>query len=93
MDKSITSVDELTFLKFIENDAPFYSKLELYHDDDLISDCSFKPEERNQIKKSLNNCNALLAALNKLNKKVDNIHLSHFIELIESYKPTQSNQP
>lgn len=87
------SVNQLTFLKFIENDAPYYSKLELYHDKHLISDCSFKPDERNKIKESLDNCDDLLNTLSKLNHKMNNIHLSNFIDLIESYKETQQNRP
>ena len=50
---SIISVNENTFLKFVETDAPFYSKLELYHEDSVVSDCSFKPEESKLIKSSV----------------------------------------
>ncbi len=83
---SIISVNENTFLKFVETDAPFYSKLELYHEDSVVSDCSFKPEESKLIKNSMQNSDQLIQALEGLNCKLNNVHLSNFIALIDSYK-------
>lgn len=93
LDSTITSINELAFLKFIETDAPFYSKLELYHNDSLISDCSFKPQEKLQIKENLNNFDNLMHALKELNKQINSLNLGNFIELIESYKQSQQNRP
>lgn len=86
LDKSITIINnEHVFLKFIENDAPFYSKLEFYHNDNLISDCSFKPQEQGQIKENMNNFDNLMKVLKKLNKQIESRHLGDFIKLVESY--------
>lgn len=85
LESTTTAINEHVFLKFIEADAPFFSKLELYHHDNMVSDCSFKPREKRQIKENLNNFDDLMNALGKLNKQTKSIHLGNFIELIESY--------
>ncbi|KTC85807.1 hypothetical protein [Legionella drozanskii] len=93
LENSITPVNRAVFLKFIENDAPFYSKLELYDNDDLVSDCSFKPQERSQIKENLSSFESLMNALKELNNEINSVHLGKFIELIESYNENPQNRP
>lgn len=93
MDNTITPVNELTFLKLVENDAPYYSKLELYHNNTLITDYSFKPQEKFQIKQSFSSINRLMDVLRELNQQIQNNHLGNFIDRIEFYNEPHPIRP
>lgn len=82
----VIPINDTTLLKFIEDDAPFYSKLYLYHDNKRVSDCSFKPEEKKQIKEAMQSYTSLINTLKTISNAVNNKYLNEFIELIESYR-------
>ncbi|QBR83439.1 hypothetical protein E3983_03110 [Legionella israelensis] len=82
----ITPVNKSTVLKFVDANAPFYSKLCLYHNSEIVSDCSFKPEEKKLIKENMQEYTSLIDALKTLNSNVKSKYLSEFIALVEKYK-------
>jgi hypothetical protein len=89
---STININEKATLKFIEVDAPFFSKLSLHFDNELISDFSFKSDEKNLIKTNMKNYDSLMNTLKKLNKKIDSKYLNTFIILIESYKENNNQK-
>ena len=90
VDNNIVKINANTFLKFSELDDPFYSKLQLYHKNQCVSDCSFKPDEKTKIKESLNDFNALMHVLRDMNKNIASDYLNEFIKLIDSFEPIET---
>ncbi len=87
------SVDDKIKLVFVEQEPPFYSKLYLYKDDKPISDCGFKPEEREQIKKSMISYDTLMGALKNIQSTSKSPSLEKFVVLLEDNQKNKKNAP
>ncbi len=67
-------------------EAPYFSRIDLFHKDKVISNSAIDPEYLSLVKQKMDSYDNFMGTMRKINNQLKSKYLEEFIELIDNHK-------